>query len=461
MSRDPGRLGYWGVLDVERFGPALSARVARNEICRRLPGMQVRTLAPVGHRHPVRADGGEPAEPMGPWGPARATALANDLDCLVVAGELALDPGGLAARYRKGTKVPSHAAIDFQLDGLGPELEIGCPVLWQAVAVPAGISADQASRLRSTLSRLALVSVRDELSRRRLEEMGVERDIDVAADPLLLVGRLLSPELLQKRLAYIRLMGWYPADGQPLIFHGGPHLLPGVPQLIPVLSEIVLTGDITSVVFAELGPDEAGLADALAQAVGVPAFRLPAEAGAEDVVAAVAAAAGLIGTSSHACTVAMAYGRPAVLVEAGDHRRLTKAYAEASSGPRSSAPAALVRALDGQFDRIAGMVGGTHAPAHARRMQDELVALRRAHEMRGATLAAERSSYADRIADLEADVERLAEEAAHLRPWGEAESRGRLVAEQELAALHRTRTFRWTAAARGAYFALRSLNRRP
>jgi hypothetical protein len=462
LNHAPRRIGYWALLDVERFGPALSARVAREEILRRQPDAVVRTLAPQGHVHPVRADGGEPAEPLGPWGPAGATELAKALDCLIIAGELVFDAEALAALYREGTDVASHAAaVDLQLDGLGPALEAGCPVLWQAVAVPAGIGTDGAQRLRDTLSRLPLVSVRDDLSRRRLEELGVEHDIDVVADPLLVVTRLLTPDVLEKRLTYLRLMGWYPVTGAPLVVHGGKELLPTVPELADALSGVVQTGGITSVVLAELGPNEGDVADALSQAVGVPAFRLPAEVSAEDVVAAVAAAAGLIGTSHHASTVAIAYGRPTVLLQPGEYGNLGAAYAQASRRSGSSSElAALVQALDGQFDRIAGIVGGARAGGNVRRMEEELLSLRRAHEMQGATFGGERSYYADRIIELESDVERLTVERGHLRHWGEAESRGRLHAEQELGALYGTRTFRWTAAVRGAYFGLRSLRRR-
>lgn len=76
--------------------------------------------------------------------------------------------------------------------------------------------------------------------------------------------------------------------------------------------------------------------------------------------------------------------------------------------------------------------------------------LRRAYEARGRLLASQRWALADRVSQLDREIEALREQVRWLE--GQVAERTR-----ELEELRSTRTFRYTAAIRGAYGRLRGL----
>ena len=61
------------------------------------------------------------------------------------------------------------------------------------------------------------LSVRDEASRARLRRAGVDADVTVVPDPLLLLPRAFPEEVLARRLEYLRHMEWFPRSGEPLV----------------------------------------------------------------------------------------------------------------------------------------------------------------------------------------------------------------------------------------------------
>lgn len=442
--------------------------MARHEIQRRCENAEVRAFAPLGHRHPVRSDGGEPAEPLGTWSPTRAAELAGLTDCVVVTGELILNDEGLGARYGMTPgEARARGLSRFFVEALGAELEMECPVVWQSVGLTDDDDPEVSARLRTALARRTLVTVRDERSRRRLERAGVERDVVVLPDPILLVARWLPESVLSKRLAYLRLMGWYPAEGPVLVIEASAQLRPAIANVASAIGDV--EGPVT-VVVAELTPYDGtgGLADELAAALGCDVFRMPAIAGSDDIAAALGAAqAGFIGTSTLGATTAKAYGRPVVVLDAADVAQgsLADGYRAARAAADGGKELAeLTSALDRQFDRVVEISTGAArrrppGPVAGDGSPTQIEAMRRALAHRAERAAAERATFADRVVDLEAVVARLEVEAGHLEHWGNSQAEARAAAEGELAALRATRTFRWTYAARDLYRRLRGGNR--
>ena len=247
-----------------------------------------------------------------------------------------------------------------------------------------------------------------------LRDAGVGGRIDVTAHPAVLLPRLLPREVLDKRLEYLRLMGWFPPEGPALITEGqAERILADHPELAPVT--------------------------------------LPGFLSLEDVAAAIAAADGFAGSPA-GCLLALGYGKPAAADDdAEEFARAGKAAPDAELLQRLQAE------VDAWLDSLAeeARTRARPAPPTAAALESELRALRRAHRARTERANAERVLLADRVARAEAEAAAARHEADHLRRRVDEVGAARARSEAESAALRSTRTFRWTAAARAVYRRLR------
>lgn len=421
------RVGLWGLFDQERLAAGLYPRVVRRELARRLPGAVIRTFAPLGERRPTRADGGEPGEPLGPFDEDRRRALAGQLDCVVVGG---LDLGDLheeAVRSAYGAAAAGlrgRGTMRFLVEGLGPDLERRCPVLWHAVGAPSDVPEDEAHVFREATRNRPLVVARDEPSRERLRAAGVGPGIEVGPDPAVLAPRAFSPVLLRRRLAWLRFMGWYPTEGAAIVVQGGAAEAAAAPEVAASASRAAEARPGTSVVILEADSGDGQFAEALAR--GLPgAVRLPGEVGVEDVVAAIAAAAAFVGSSLHAHLVALAYARPQVLLGAGRPELQGLAALMGEAAAMAASPEDVAAALDASEGREAARgAARSRLQAMADRHLDRIAAIARqiaeerepsgmavvrspedvppavrAHEVQARRLALARASLADREAE--------------------------------------------------------------
>jgi len=380
------RIAVLGTFDVDNYGDHLFPRVARHEFGRRLPDAVVTPFAPYGALHPTGLDDGRPAEPLGPWAPERARRLAADHDLVLVGGGelMHLNDPLLAPVYGASPdELVRLAPSRWFVEGLGPELEDDCPVVWHAVGVPWSPSAEGAERLRTALAARPYVTVRDRSSAARLAAAGVDRPVEVVPDSALLIDRIMPAPSLRARLDRLRAAGAYPRRDSPALVVQGcdllePHL-PGVVAAIdhwraahPVVPEIVAleTGRCRG---------DAGFAEGLTRELGSRGrvWRLPENRTVEDLAAALAGAALFLGSSLHGAITAIVYGTPFVLLNlmgeakldgfgdltgldglvvhaAGDIPKALDTAAAGDLWPQSLLPSLQAR-IDVHFDRLADM----------------------------------------------------------------------------------------------------------
>ncbi|MGH9152500.1 MAG: class I SAM-dependent methyltransferase, partial [Acidimicrobiales bacterium] len=253
------RVGIWADCPPDDATGALALRVTRREVAARLPDAAIRLFTARGYLDQSPHTGGQPVEPMGELSPERLAELADQLDCLVVTG----DVGGAARSLGR--------ALDQ-----GPEER--CPVLWSAVRPPAG-GAPAAG------SDLVYAAV---LAEPGAAASASDRGLAGVPDPLVLADRALRPEALSRRLGFLRMMGWFPGDGDAVVVEVGGGLRRHAAELAPALQAVARPG--RSVVLVQLHPADADatrLGEELAAAV--PAYRVPPGAVVDDAVAALAA----------------------------------------------------------------------------------------------------------------------------------------------------------------------------
>ncbi|HEV8626463.1 MAG TPA: polysaccharide pyruvyl transferase family protein, partial [Acidimicrobiia bacterium] len=273
------------------------------------------------------------------------------------------------------------------VEGLGPELEAGCPVVWHGVGVPWAPGEEEAGRLKAALAGRAYVTVRDRYSAQRLADAGVDRPVEVVPDSALLVNRVLPPASLSGRLEGLRAAGGYPPPGTvPVLLQGCDLLLPHLEDVLTAVERWRVSqrerGEVLALETGRCRGD--GLfADAVERSLpNGRVWRLPAGATVEDLAAVIAGGGVFVGSSLHGAITALAYGRPFLLLNLygeakldgfGDltglggrvvHRagEIPAALDQAMADP---APAGLLdslqRRLDRHFDRLAELAGARPA----------------------------------------------------------------------------------------------------
>ena len=455
------RVALWGTFDVDNYGDHLFPRVAVHELGRRLPGVVVDAYSPYGWLHPTGLDDGRAAAPLGPWTPERARQLAAAHHLVVVGGGelIHLHDPLLAAVYETSIdELRRMAPSRFFVEGLGPELEADCPVVWHGVGVPWAPGAEEAERLKGALAGRPYVTVRDRHSAQRLAEAGVDRPIEVVPDSALLIDRILPPGSLRARLDGIRAEGHYPGPARPaLVVQGCDLLQPHLDAVVAAMERWRAARPVPpEVVVVETGRcrGDGPFADALERALAPQkVWRLPVGAAVEDLAAAIAGGEVFLGSSLHGAITALAYGRPWVLLNLIDDAKLD------GFGDLTGLDHCVVHAageIPGALDRAENgpVPPGLLADLQARidRHFDRLAALAAEQAAARPEVAADPSldayAVADHLARLRAELDTVRAELAETgRRAGEA--------ERELTALQATRTFRLLAPARELYGRLR------
>jgi polysaccharide pyruvyl transferase WcaK-like protein len=370
-------VAHIGAFDLASYGDQLFPLVSAAELGRRIDDVAVLPYAPMG----VVDTGDEPnaaAWALGHWSSARAAALADRAHLVLCGGgEIVYGDGTLYTPFY-GIDRRDAAALEIDkwfVEVLGAA-ESGCPVVWHAPGVPAELDSATAQRVRRAAAQRALVAVRDEASRRRLEAAGVDVEVEVVPDSALLIDRVLAPEALEatrERLRYAKLL---PADGPVLVVQGNNTMTPLADELARALDENAPDLQIVTVSVSPCHGDDLFAAE-LRRRSTRRTWDVPTTASLEEVAATIAGADCYLGVSLHGAITAVAYGRPTVTYDPFGQAKLA-GFVDLAGVPESrtddpveaarlaaryatgGAPATrrddLQRTLDGWFDRIAELV---------------------------------------------------------------------------------------------------------
>lgn len=306
------RIGFWGRFDVTRFGESLLARVHEVELQKRIPGLKLLAFSPIGCDHPISLDAGLTIEPFGAWSPERAASLASTTDAVIITGSdvLTTDDRALAVDYGLLESEALRRRISaFFIPGPAES----CPTAWSAVGVPSAFSSADAPCVRNALANARYVSVRDDLSRKRLLDAGFRGDVTVVPDPVALVSRIFEANILARRLDYLRLMGWFPRKGAPIAVQVSAALFVQIDPLLALLEKASAAQDAPILFFETEPVDDGGACDALAGKLH-SAFRLPASVSMVDVIAAFSASCCFVGDSVYGHLAAAGFGVPSLFL---------------------------------------------------------------------------------------------------------------------------------------------------
>ncbi len=346
------RIGVWGRFDSAGFLDLVQPGILELEFRRRLPEAELRVSAPT----TTASGAGFATAELGAWSSRRAAELSESLDCVIVAGELFG-----ASDERPASAGRSGPRLDpFLIEGLGSKLEAACPLVWSGVSVAFDLEPGEAERLRTALGGRSYLSVRDEASRARLRRAGVDADVALIPDPLLLLPRAFPEEVLARRLEYLRHMEWFPRSGQPVVIQESAAFDDRAEELAATVAAALERSPVAVVVLG-LGPGDGDgrFADALSRHASLATFRIPAGSSVADSVAVLAHARAFVGSSARAAVACSAFGVPALVVERSSgesSRELVLAIRRLLPMPAGTgAEPADLAALDAHFDRLADL----------------------------------------------------------------------------------------------------------
>ena len=364
----------------------------------------------------------------------RIAELERDLDFVAIGGgEIIHDHD---AYYAGWYDIPTSEAerlrpSRFFIEGLGEQAERSTPVAWHSVGIPFDLEGGLAERIRVACSRRSYVSVRDERSRARLVRAGVQREVVIAPDSALLLRRLVAPEVLVRRLGYLKAIRAFPGEGRPLVVQGSRALLPYVEDEI---GRSLATSSMNRTFPCCSSRPARATAMASSPTRSRPSCRSHARTGcprrrlSRTLLAAIAHSGGFVGISLHGSIAAFAFGIPFAILDLVGYTKLlafaelagaeamhvtfpqdvAAAIARVLAGERARADIGpLAARIDAHFDRLAELAemsaarrnsANLLAPASNGALQSALsdaelryASLRRAYEARSQALLRERA----------------------------------------------------------------------
>ncbi|TCP39819.1 polysaccharide pyruvyl transferase family protein [Rhodovulum marinum] len=317
-------LAHTGTFDVENYGDLLFPLL----LAKRLPGYEVRPVSPCGG-NPVWSDcvSSAPLEGL----------LGSKCRGIIVGGGNIIHPNPSSlARYRKcGADIRGYADL-----WIGAALAAGkdVPVLWNACGVPRPIGTEFAEIAREALLRTDYLSVRDELSRKYLQNICPDLEIAVVPDSAWDLPSLWTADELDSTFA--ALTGGTPGDcGRHVAIHLNRRYTKDVGDIAlgAIIDGLCDALDARPILVA-IGPchEDDVFARAITPYLSREPIILDRPQSLRQVCAAISRSDFYVGSSMHGYITAAAFGVPAVVVA----RKMIKF---SGAVHRAGAPETLVR----------------------------------------------------------------------------------------------------------------------
>jgi hypothetical protein len=317
------RVCQWGGFDAANFGDRLLPLIAKDQLSRRLPNLEMTCFAPTGGA--ALPPGSPPCFPLAAEGGylprERREYFARHFDAVLIGGGDLLRFDRLAPGYdgSAGDEPflrPYHAFLEPFWDEAGPA------VLWNAPGAPLPFERPRRALVRRACSRVGYLSVRDEVSRGYLLEAGVEDPVHTVPDTGVLVADLVRSRLGEsKERRLLEARGVDPGGRRLLCFQCSPASCGRREELVARTLAGVADANDLEVVLLPLG-HYAGDGDSLRsiRRAGGGRFAL-VEGSPLETAAMIGACDFFAGSSLHGNLTALSFGLPHLTINT---RRLAR-----------------------------------------------------------------------------------------------------------------------------------------
>jgi hypothetical protein len=309
------RIDHWGTFEVANFGDLLYPLVLEHAVRAERPDATIRLTGPLGGEGPMGL--GRPVRRAVRHDEEGFWLQAADVDGIVLGGGDILHHGTCVVRTADGLSRIDNWPFAVEA-GLLAEVR---PMAWNAVGVPFDIPDDLVPALRAACASIDLLAVRDEGSRRRLEQALGDREIVVAPDSGVLLDEVITTSERAGARQRMQQAGALPPDGSYLVVHVSFVSPAIVAELAGAVRVALDEHPDLEVVLLAIGPTH-GDAEVLAEVATLlerrswPIF----DPTITEVAAVIDGAAVVASSSFHAALVAAAFDVPAVSFFHGLHR---------------------------------------------------------------------------------------------------------------------------------------------
>ena len=237
-----------------------------------------------------------------------------------------------------------------------------------------------------------------------------------SGDPVLLAGRVFSPDALRRRADLLRMCGALPV-GRRLVIEGVPELAasPGGERLVDAIASTLSTDPKLSVVVVNLDPTRGGTFS-VPGLIAERVHHLPEWVGLEDIAAAMSGSVAVVAMSPAGAHLAASLGVPVSAIDLGlrerfdpaipvIHADISEAIQRLVAGKHPVAIDAAVQTLDGALAELAERLPRTAGSARTALEPDAVTS---------ALAILQRRLVDERIA-LQAELSRVQSELDHLR----------------------------------------------
>lgn len=309
------RLDHWGTFEVANFGDLLYPLVLEHAVQAERPDASIRLSGPIGGEGPMGLD--RPVRRAVRHDEEGFWAQVADVDGIVLGGGDIVHHGTCVVRTADGlTRIDNWPfAVEA---GLLAEVR---PMAWNAVGVPFDVPDDLAPALRAACASIDLLAVRDEGSRRRLEQALGDREVVVAPDSGVLLDEVIPPADRAAARQRLQAAGALPADRPYLVVHVSFVSPAIVAELAGALRVALDEHPDLEVVLLAIGPThgDAEVLDEVGTLLERRSWSIP-DPSITEVAAVIDGAAVVASSSFHATLVAAVFGVPAVSFFHGLHQ---------------------------------------------------------------------------------------------------------------------------------------------
>jgi polysaccharide pyruvyl transferase WcaK-like protein len=299
---------HWGTFEVANFGDVLFPLILSRHLATALPDATITLAGPFGGSAPMGLD--RPVRRVRRHDEHGFWDQAATVDGFVLGGGdlLHASPGVVVANGR-AERLDAWAFAGEA--GLLAEVR---PFVWNALGVPFDLPDDLRPLVRAACASVDLLTVRDEGSRQRLQDAGVDRPIQVAPDTAVLIDQVFTAAERATALDGLRAGGHLPPQGTRFVAvhvsFAGPASLA---ELAGALEEARRAAPEVSFVLVGLGAThgDAATLKRLADQLPPPTWVIP-DPTLVQVTAVLDAAEAVVSSSFHAMLVASVLGTTSI-----------------------------------------------------------------------------------------------------------------------------------------------------